>query len=106
YMGTDLDLFPKLFKKFKIVEGAAVPTGARGMLIAHRVREDYLKNVPARLLDKLLQRVATQGLTIAHDPESKRLASELTRQHMEILVHLDRREAAALQPKLASFLKQ
>ena len=105
YLGTDMTAFGQLFPKFRIVEGEAVPPGTRGILLSHRAREDWLKSVPARLLDKLKRRTQTQGLSIALDPESKRLAGDLTRQHMEIIAHLNRRAAAELKGKLADYLK-
>jgi ABC-type lipoprotein release transport system permease subunit len=104
YLGTDIQKFRANFGKFKIAEGEAFAPGQRGIIISQKLREDFLKNLPARLLDKLNTRVLVQGFRIADDPESRRLAQDLSRQYMLIMVHLDRGEAAQLELSLRSHL--
>lgn len=104
YLGTDLGTYPQLFPKFKMKEGERLPPGKRGIMISHKTREDWLKNMAARLFDKLHKRVVRAGVPIKGDPENERLAADLERQYMQVLVFLDRTESEALAPKLEQYL--
>jgi ABC-type lipoprotein release transport system permease subunit len=102
YLGVDIELYVKNFSKFKIVSGAPLPAGRRGILLNHKVRETYLKILVARLFDRLHKRVLGAGVAIAGDPENQRNAADLRRQYGEILANLDRTEARDLSAKLAA----
>lgn len=102
YLGTDISLFEKNFRKFKVVEGEHLPPGRRGILISYKVRETYLKNLVARIFDDLKKRVTVVGIPIKGDPENERSAANLTRQYTQITSHLDGNEAADLSKGLDS----
>lgn len=103
YVGTDVTLFQQQFHKFKLVEGDMLPPGTRGIMISRKFREDMLKNLAARLFDKLHKRLTKSGMTIAGDPENTRIAADLTRQYPQIMALLDRKEADELTKELDSF---
>lgn len=103
YLGTDIELFQQNFPKFKIVEGQSLPVGERGILIAHKTREDMLKNSAARLLDKLFKKTRQATVPIKDDPETERLARDLPKQVSEIMNFIDRKEAESLQQQLSDF---
>lgn len=88
YAGTDLKKFSHVFKKFKIMSGEMIPEGKRGVLLSYKVREDYLKNVAARLFDQLHKMLIIKKHELKGDAEAERLASDLARQHLQILMHL------------------
>jgi ABC-type lipoprotein release transport system permease subunit len=101
YLGTDLSKFQSAFSKFKIVSGQMVPTGERGMLLAYKTREDYLKNIAARLFDTLQKMMVVQGRTIAEDAEVSRNAADLGRQYLQIQIYIDATEMPILKKALA-----
>jgi len=103
YLGTDIGLFEKNFSKFYVKEGQALPPGQRGILLSNKVREDQLKNIVARLFDRLKKRVVRSGVEIAGDPENQRLAQDLTRQYGQVTAYLDRDEALSLRTKLEAY---
>lgn len=103
YCGTDMALFQANFPKFRIVEGEVLPADHRGILISKKFREDLLKNLVARLFDKLHKRLTKGGATIAGDPENVRMAADLTRQYPQVMSHLDRDEAESLSRELTEF---
>lgn len=103
YFGVDFELYAKNFKKFKIIEGAPLPQGQRGMLLNAKVRESTLKLLAARLFDRLFKRVVEGGVAIARDAENQRQVSELKRQSGAVLASLSQREAEELAVELADF---
>lgn len=100
YLGTDIELFKGNFKKFKIVEGEALPAGRRGILLSRTTRETQLKNLAARILDNLHKRVVKSGARIKGDPENERFAADLSRQQQQLVAKLDRNEAVELSREL------
>lgn len=96
YLGTDISLFEKNFRKFKVVEGEPLPPGKRGILLSYKVRETYLKNLVARIFDDLKKRVTVVGVPIKGDPENERSVANLGRQYTQITGHLDSKEAEDL----------
>lgn len=105
YLGTDLELYASVFDKFKIVDGETVPRNERGILISKKFNEDFLKNIVARLFDRIEKKMKS-GLTIEGEPELKRMAGDLSRQHLKILLYLSQPEAQALEVELKEHLKQ
>ncbi len=103
YVGTDIDLFRKEFPKFVVEHGTAFKTGQRGILVSRKVREDFLKNLVARQLDRLNKRLSKSGLKIAGDAENTRIANDLPKQYPQIMAYLDRGEAEALSVGLKNF---
>lgn len=106
YLGTDFDLYPEMFSKFKIIEGEKVPSGTRGALVSHKFREEFLKNIAARLFDRLNKRLVINKNTLVADADARRFAADLARQHMAILVYLDKQESMQLAAELKEYLKQ
>jgi ABC-type antimicrobial peptide transport system permease subunit len=96
-------LFQKNFPKFKMVEGEILPPGQRGILLAHKAREDLLKVVVARLFDKLNKRVVRTKIKIAGDPENERNVADLTQQYSSIISAVNRTQASELSKKLSDF---
>jgi hypothetical protein len=103
YVGTDVTMFQNQFPKFKIVEGEALPDTYRGILLSRKFREDFLKNMAARILDRLNKRITKGGMTIEGDAENKRIAGDLPRQYNHIMAHLDRKEALDLSTELTEY---
>lgn len=106
YLGTDPQLFQNAFSKFKIVSGEMIPEGKRGMLLASRFREDFLKILPARKFDMIYRKKIETGLSIATDAELKRIQRELALQHRPILTHLDFYETERLRGELVGYLEE
>jgi ABC-type lipoprotein release transport system permease subunit len=103
YVGTDVTLFREQFPKFKMVEGEVLPPGRRGILISRKFSEDFLKNLVARLMDRLNKRVVRSGMKIEGDAENMRIAHDLPKQYSQIMAHLDRDEAQRLAKELQEF---
>ncbi len=96
YLGTDIHVFRENFPKFRVVEGEVLPEGRRGLMLSKKVREDQLKNIVARLFDRLYKRSQRSGLSLESDPENRRLVQDLAKQYGQILAYLDRKEAEQL----------
>ncbi len=101
-IGTDFGKFKDAFSKFRIVSGQMVPDGERGMLIAYKTREDFLKNVVARLFDKLNKMLVIQKRSLRSDPEAERTAADLARQYLQIQLHIEAGELPQLRQALAA----
>lgn len=96
YVGTDLGAFARAFERLEVVEGTAPPPGERGLLLAKRWADDWLKLGTARRLDQL-EAALRRGRRLAGDPELLRAAADARRQARELLFQLDagRAEEAA-----------
>lgn len=102
YLGTDLGLYTANFKKYRIVEGEGLPQGERGIMLSQKIRETQLKNLAARLFDKLHKRVNQAGISIAGDPENERTVADLPRQYSSLVSQLNSERASLLSEKLAA----
>jgi len=100
YVGTDFQAFQKAFDRMRIVQGTMVPPGKRGFLFSKQVYEDQLKLKAARRLDKIKEGVDAEGLSIATDPDLKRMVRENVSQVREILLQLDAAKTADFRAKL------
>lgn len=100
YVGTDFQAFQKAFDRMRIVEGSMVPPGKRGFLFSKQVYEEQLKLKAARRLDKLKEGLESEGLSIATDPDLKRMVRENVSQVREILLQLDAAKTADFRGKL------
>jgi ABC-type lipoprotein release transport system permease subunit len=103
YLGTDLDRFQQSFDRMQIIDGAPVPKGQRGFLIAKFFYEDQMKLKNARRLDKLRD-AKTNGRRIADDEELKRFVKENRTQTRDIVLQLDELKTAEAVKRLQSFL--
>jgi ABC-type lipoprotein release transport system permease subunit len=102
-IGTDLTQFAKVFDRFYIVDGQAVPEGRRGLLLSKRTYERLLKNKVARELDALHEAWIGGG-RMAEDTQLRERAARLPAQSERILFQLRPADAAALEPKLRALL--
>ena len=100
YLGTDITSYQQNFPKFRVVEGEVLPPGKRGIMLSRKVREEQLKNIVARIFDRLYKRTQRTGLSLAKDDESRRLAMDLKKQQAQILAYLDRDAAQKLHQEL------
>ncbi|MDY7225547.1 ABC transporter permease [Hyalangium rubrum] len=89
YVGTDLDAFQKSFDRMQIVDGQAVPSGQRGMLLSKFFYEEFLKLKTARRMDLIKEARDTNKKTIALDPLLQRYVKENSTQTREIVYQLD-----------------
>ncbi|WP_426750636.1 ABC transporter permease [Myxococcus sp. Y35] len=89
YAGTDLDAFQRTFDRMEIVDGQAVPTGQRGMLLSKFFYEEFLKLKAALRLDHIKQERDLNQKTLATDPELQRWVKENQTQTREIIFQLD-----------------
>jgi ABC-type lipoprotein release transport system permease subunit len=103
YIGTDISIYQKNFSKFRVIEGQNLPPGQRGILLAHRARENFLKVLVARLFDRLNKRVGATSIQIKGDAENERNAADLARQYSAIISSLNREQASDLSKKLTDF---
>lgn len=103
YIGTDISIYQKNFSKFHVIEGQDLPPGQRGILLAHRARENFLKVIVARLFDRLNKRVVATGIRIKGDAENERNAADVARQYSAIISSLNRDQAGDLSKKLTDF---
>jgi ABC-type lipoprotein release transport system permease subunit len=99
-VGTDLSRFSKLFDSFEIAKGEMAPDGQRGILIADKLYEDWIKNRVARQLDKLNTGRSKQAKTIAGDSNLGDIAKRLPRQYAGITYQLDGAGAVVVEKAL------
>jgi ABC-type lipoprotein release transport system permease subunit len=102
-IGTDLDEFTKDFDRFYIVDGEMVPSGKRGFLLSKRTYEKFLKNLVAKQLDDVNEKLADGG-TIAQDPTLQQEIANNVKQYTRITYQLSPEDEAALEPKLRALL--
>jgi ABC-type lipoprotein release transport system permease subunit len=105
YLGTDLDKFQQSFDRMKIVDGAPVPKGQRGFLIAKFVYEEQMKLKTARRLDKIHDQVSAGTRTIATDADFQRYVKECQAQTRDIILQLDSIKTKEMVGRLQKFLK-
>lgn len=103
YLGTDLDAFQQSFDRMEIVDGARVPKGQRGFLIAKYLYEDQLKLKNARRFDKIHDARAV-GRTIEGDQELTRFVRENRSQTRDIVLQFDALKNAEALRKLQGFM--
>lgn len=89
YLGTDLDRFQESFDRMEIVDGARVPKGQRGFLIAKFLYEEQMKLKNARRLDKINNARTLNERKIATDEELQRFVKENRSQTRDIVLQLD-----------------
>ncbi len=94
YVGTDLDLFRRCFDRLRIVDGTAVPSGQRGMLLSKFAYESQFKLKTAYRLDQIHEALTEQGRHIKGDGELEDLVRQNRTQTREILLQLDPLSAA------------
>ena len=104
YVGTDLDAFKNSFDRMEIVDGQAVPTGHRGMLLSKYVYEDQFKLKIARRLDKIQEALTEQGKKIANDPDLQLMVKQNRNQTREIILQLDPISSKKAVTRLQEFL--
>jgi ABC-type lipoprotein release transport system permease subunit len=89
YVGTDLDAYAKAFDRMQIVDGTAVPSGHRGILLSKYVYEEMFKLKAAHRLDQIHEGVSVKGKKIAKDPDLQDLVKQNRNQTREIVLQLD-----------------
>jgi ABC-type lipoprotein release transport system permease subunit len=105
YLGTDLDAYQKTFDRMTIVDGTAVPTGRRGILLPRYFMEEMLKLKNARRLDKIRDaRAAGRTLSDLSDKELQRFVKENQAQTREMVLQLDSLATASAVGKLQTLL--
>lgn len=102
-IGTDLDQFASSFDRFRIVDGQAVPPGQRGILLAKRFYEQWVKNRVARALDELKEEL-DDGKTFAADATLRNRAEANAKQYQRIVFQIAPADAPALQAELRTVL--
>ena len=104
YIGTDLDAYTKSFDRLEIVDGTAVPTGQRGMLLSKIEYEQQFKLKLAHRLDRMHEAISQSGKTIASDSELKEFVKQNRTQVQEIALQLDSIATHTLAGRLQMFL--
>jgi ABC-type lipoprotein release transport system permease subunit len=104
YAGTDLDAYRQAFDRMRIVEGAPVPHGQRGILLGKLYAEDWLKLKTARRLDKIHNALHVQHRRIAKDEELQRWVKENQTATRDILLQLDPMQAEEAASRLRQAL--
>ncbi|HEY5039326.1 MAG TPA: FtsX-like permease family protein [bacterium] len=89
YVGTDLDAYAKAFDRMQIVDGTAVSSGHRGILLSKYVYEEMFKLKAAHRLDQIHEGVLVKGKKIAKDPDLQDLVKQNRNQTREIVLQLD-----------------
>jgi ABC-type lipoprotein release transport system permease subunit len=102
-IGTDLDQFAASFDRFRIVDGQAVPSGQRGILLSKRFYEQWVKNRVARALDELKEEV-DEGKRFADDATLRNRADAAARQYQRVVFQIAPTDAPALQADLRRVL--
>ena len=105
YVGTDLDAFRQSFDRMQVVDGAMVPQGKRGLMLAKFQYEEQFKIKIARRLDQINEALFEKGKKIATDPDLRLMVKQNRTQTREILLQLDPLSAKQLAEKLSQFLK-
>jgi ABC-type lipoprotein release transport system permease subunit len=104
-LGTDLSAFQARFPRMRMVAGAPVPEGRRGILLPSFVYEEYFKLKNARRLDKIHEaRKAGRRLADEGDAELRRFVRENQSQTREIVLQLDGLATATAVEKLQRHL--
>ncbi len=104
-VGTDMPTFEKVFNRVRIVEGTAVPPGARGVLVGKSLLDKRLKFSVAMFLD-LVHNERTKGETIATSTVLKETLQKAQRASPRIAYLLPPREVPAVKDALAKELAQ
>jgi ABC-type lipoprotein release transport system permease subunit len=100
YIGTDMGQFEKSFDRMELVDGKAVPPGARGFLFAKNFYEDQLKLKSAKRLDDIKEAIDINHKRIADDADLQRLVRENVSQTREIVLQLDDVKAKEMTARL------
>ncbi|MEQ1876357.1 MAG: FtsX-like permease family protein [Bdellovibrionia bacterium] len=104
YVGTDIDAFQKTFDRMEIVDGQAVPTGKRGMLISKYMYEEQFKMKTARRMDKIHEAVTEKGTKIEGDPDLALMIKQNKTQTREFLLQLDPQSAQLARESVQKFI--
>ncbi|MDP2342871.1 MAG: FtsX-like permease family protein [Deltaproteobacteria bacterium] len=99
-VGTDLPAFEKVFSRTRIVEGTAVPPGARGILVGKSLLDKRLKFSVAMFLD-LVNNGLVKGETIAASTVLQETLAKAQRASPRIAYLLPPRDVAAVKEALA-----
>lgn len=102
-IGTDPPLFAKTFDRFYIVKGEMIPEGKRGVLLADRTLEEFLKNKVARDIDTV-KKALDDGDTIAGTPVLAESIPRIARQYQRITFQLSPEDAAIVEQKLKELM--
>jgi ABC-type lipoprotein release transport system permease subunit len=105
FMGTDLDAFRRSFDRMEIVDGQAVPSGQRGLLLSKYVYENQFKLRTAHRLDKINEALRDEGKKIATDPDLRLMIKQNRTQIRELLLQLDPLSLQQAVASLQGFLK-
>ena len=104
YLGTSLQEVPRVFPRIKLVRGAMVPEGQRGMLLPEFIYADVFRIGTVRRFEELRVAVQERGRSIAEEPDLKRLVRQ-NRQGLEDILHqLDEARARELVARLQQAL--
>lgn len=98
-IGTDLDLFPKAFDRFRMVDGSPVPSGSQGLLLSKRFYETQVKNEVAKELDDI-KKALDQGRTLANDPALRDQVKRNLKQYKRVLYQVPSQEAETVRQAL------
>lgn len=98
--GTDMDLYPRSFDRFKVVDGDPIPPGKRGLLISKRIYERILKNKVAREFDSVHQSVTAQDLSIDDDSLLRDRIRRMVRLHVQLALELGPEERVVVEAAL------
>ena len=103
-IGTDLDRFKDAFPRFKIIKGAMVPTGQRGILVNDTQYEKIIKDRIARVFDRLWDKRHNDQIFIKDDKQLRQYVERRAKEYKQWSLSFDADAKTAIQRALQTFL--
>lgn len=102
-LGTDLERFRGAFDRFRLVRGAFVPRGRRGLLVNERFLQQQGKLPVARELDAIHDEVVREGRSMS-EPDLRQRVERNARKYGSLLAGLTAAESRELSRQLADIV--
>ncbi|PCJ16609.1 MAG: hypothetical protein COB04_10485 [Gammaproteobacteria bacterium] len=103
-LGTDLERFQKHFGRFKIVKGASVPQGKRGLLINDFQYEKIMKDRMARVFDSITELKQNENTLIAENQALQDYIGRRSKEYKKWILSFDGHTAEKIAVELRQFL--
>ena len=104
-IGTDLDRFKDAFPRFKIVKGAMVPSGQRGVLVNDTQYEKIIKDRIARVFDRIWEKRHDENIFMKDDKQLRQYAERRAKEYKQWVLSFDTDAKLDIQRALQAFLK-
>ena len=103
-LGTDLERFQAHFGRFKIVKGAPVPRGKRGLLINDFQYEKIMKDRMARVFDSISELKESENTRIEENKALQDYINRRSKEYKKWILSFDGQTAEKIAVELRQFL--